>query len=103
MALGSGRAAIKILLSNEGGVYIAQCIDWDIAAQARSVNDALKAFEQVFWARVMRDVEKGRRPLNNLEPAPRDICGQFESGRALRDVYDINPPASVTVPTDQVF
>jgi hypothetical protein len=88
---------ISILLSNEGGTYIAQCLEWDIAAQDQTPTKALQAFEVVFWARIMRDVEKGRGILENVESAPDELWDQFRSGMPLRNPYPLKPPASVRV------
>ena len=94
---GGPQLLISTLLSNEGGTYIAQCLEWDIAAQDQSPTKALQAFEVVFWTRVMRDVEKGRDILENVESAPDDLWEQFRSGMPFRNPYPLKPPASVRV------
>jgi hypothetical protein len=93
---------VSILLSNEGGTYIAQCLEWDIAAQDQTPTKALEAFEVVFWARVMRDLEKGRPILRNIEAAPDELWDQFRAGMPLQNAYPLKPPASVRVPRAEV-
>jgi hypothetical protein len=89
---------LSILLTNEKGAWIAQCLEWDIAAQDESPMKALQAFEQVFWARVMRDREKDRPILSNLDRAPDEFWDQFSNGMPFRNAYPLRPPAAVRVP-----
>jgi hypothetical protein len=88
---------MNILLCNEEGAWIAQCLEWDIAAQDESPMKALEAFEQVFWARVMRDVQKERPILGSLDRAPDELWEQFNKGMPFRGGYPLRPPASVRV------
>ena len=92
---------VSILLSNEaspkGTVWIAQCLQWDIAGQGESPRAALHAFEQVFWAHILRDIEKGR-PILQKEPAPQELWDQFRAGMPFRDAYSLRPPASIRLP-----
>jgi hypothetical protein len=85
-------------LSNEGGAYIAQCLEWDIAAQDETPSKALQAFEAVFWARVLRDLEHENEIFADVDPAPDDLWEQFRKGMPFRNPYPLKPPASVRVP-----
>jgi hypothetical protein len=86
---------VSILLINEGEAWIAQCLEWDIAGQGNAPRDALQAFEHVFWARVMRDIEKGRPILENAQIAPDELWEEFRAGMPFRDAYPLKPPASI--------
>ncbi len=97
----TNQLSVSILLSNEGGTYIAQCLEWDITAQAPSPIKALEAFETVFWTRVARDLEKNRPIFGNLDAAPDDLWEQFRAGMVFRDAYPLKPPASIRVPRAQ--
>jgi hypothetical protein len=88
---------ISILLSNESGIYIAQCLEWDIAAQGLSTTEALQNFEGVFWARALRDWKNDRPLFSDLDPAPDEFWQLFRTGFALRDAYPLKPPASVRI------
>jgi hypothetical protein len=86
---------LSILLFNEGAKWIAQCLEWDIAAQDDSPMKALQAFEVVFWTRAMRDSEKDRPLFQNVEAAPTELWEQFRSGMPFRDAYPLRPPAAI--------
>ncbi len=88
---------LSILLFNEGNTWIAQCLEWDIAAQDDSPTKALQAFEVVFWTRVMRDDELGRPLFQNVESAPAELWQQFRAGMPFRDAYPLRPPAAIRI------
>jgi hypothetical protein len=94
--------SLSILLCNEaspkGVVWIAQCLEWDIAGQGESPTAALQAFEHVFWAHVMRNIEKNQPLFGSNDPAPDELHEQFRTGWAFREPYAMHPPASVRVP-----
>lgn len=91
---------LSILLINEGDKWIAQCLEWDIAAQGDSHKKALQTFEAVFWAHVLRDVEKGRPILETVDSAPEEFWDQFSDGTPLKNPYPLRPPASVRIRAD---
>jgi hypothetical protein len=93
---------VSLLLSPEGNAWIAQCLEWDIAGQGESPRKALQAFEQVFWACVMRDVELDRPILATKEQAPTEMWDQFQTGMALHETYPLRPPAKIRVPLPRV-
>ena len=91
---------LSILLFNENDKWIAQCLEWDIAAQDDSPKKALQSFETVFWTHVLRDKEKDRPILGTVEAAPKEYWDQFEKGMPLREAYPLRPPASVRIRAD---
>ena len=97
----TNQLSVSILLSNEGGTYIAQCLEWDMTAQAPSPIKALEAFETIFWTRISRDLEKNRPIFGNLHRAPDYLWRQFRAGMVFRDAYPLKPPASIRVPRAQ--
>lgn len=77
---------IGVLFIHEGDYWIAQGIDFDLAAQGSSFENAKRAFELAFFGQLQLDRRFGRTPLENLGPAPRqfrDIFDRIAKGTRL--------------------
>jgi hypothetical protein len=63
---------IRVLLLPEGqkGEWAAQCLEYDIASQGNSINDAIFNFLQVVTGQICRDIERGIEPLSTKTEAP---------------------------------
>jgi hypothetical protein len=63
---------IRVLLLPEGqqGQWAAQCLEYDLASQGNSINDAILNFVQVINAQMRRDMERGIEPLSTKPEAP---------------------------------
>lgn len=94
---------LKILLLNDRGPWIVQCLQYDIAAQGESVTKAWEAFNWTYWAQVLIDREKGIDPLSKLEPAPKEYWTRFEHGISFAKQFELRSPfcfADPSVPED---
>jgi len=63
-------APLSALLRKENDAWVLQCLDFDIAVEAGSIPELKKDFERVLNGHIMLDVQAGRRPLQNVPPAP---------------------------------
>jgi len=77
--------SISILLRQEGKVWAAQCLEYDIAAQGETIPLAKYAIEKAFVGQVIVDLSTGNQPLADIPPAPRVYWQEFESGERLAD------------------
>ncbi len=62
-----------VLLREPAGdreVWVAQCLEHDIAAQGDTVEDARKDLERMILGEIVLSAEKGRPPLSGIAPAP---------------------------------
>ena len=62
--------SLKLLLIKEGSQWVAQCLEYDLAAQGPEIDDAIDAFASVLAAKIIADVNGGREPLAACKPAP---------------------------------
>lgn len=87
----SNNLSVKVLLTQRGEWWIAQCLEYDIATQARSLPALQKEIERVLAAHVAISTELGREPFAGLKPAPKEFWDLFSSSETrLAD----KPPAS---------
>jgi hypothetical protein len=59
-----------LLLPEKDRAWAAQCLEYDIASQGSSIDDALSNFVQVFCGQISRDLERGIEPLSTKPEAP---------------------------------
>lgn len=71
---------LKVLILNEGGMWVVLCLQFDIAAQGESLTEAVEALEQLLMAREYLDRRKGRVPFSTLGPAPKSYWELFDDG-----------------------
>jgi predicted RNase H-like HicB family nuclease len=61
---------LTVLVCVHDGSWFAQCVEYDLAAQGKTLDDVLYAFEHALNVQIAIDVEHGREPLVDLPPAP---------------------------------
>jgi hypothetical protein len=89
---------LKILLFTESGRYIAQCLQFDIAAQGESSSAAIESLQTLFWAQYHFDQERQREPFSRLEKAPDDYWVAFEKAYKIEISLKLPPlPADDTI------
>ncbi|HEX3532407.1 MAG TPA: hypothetical protein VH988_35555 [Thermoanaerobaculia bacterium] len=68
---------IRTVLFREGDWWVAQCLDVDIAAQAKTENDLEYELGRILVGHVMASETLGVKPFANLPPAPRRYWDMF--------------------------
>ena len=71
---------ISVLLLKEDEMWVAQCLQYDIAAQGKTITDAKEAFCRTFAGQVCVDLYHDVEPLSGFLPAPREYWNQFKKG-----------------------
>jgi hypothetical protein len=74
---------LTILLLHEGLLTVARCLEYDIAAQGNSIEEAIDAFADVLAAQIMLDVRAGREPLSQIGPAPEEYFEKYRRAKRL--------------------
>jgi hypothetical protein len=69
---------IRAVLFQEEGWWVAQCLEYDIAAQARDQSDVLYELERILAGRCLLSASKGRLPFEGLPRAPRRYWVMYE-------------------------
>jgi hypothetical protein len=72
---------LSVVLLLDGDRWVAQCLDFDIAAQGQSIKEAQESFERVFFGQIALDLEHGRSPLAGIERAPDEYWDLFKAAR----------------------
>lgn len=62
-------------------VWVAQCLQYDIAASATKIEDALFEFERMFVGQIAADIDSGLEPLENVPPAPQEFRALFNRAK----------------------
>jgi hypothetical protein len=71
---------IRAVLFEEGGAWSAQCLDYDIAAQAETFLDLHDEVARVLVAHIAASIELGREPFASVKPAPQRFWELYEKG-----------------------
>lgn len=70
---------LRVLLIEHDDAWVAQCIEYDLAAQAESLPAVLDEFDRVLQARVSIALERGLDPFADLPSAPAEYEADFNS------------------------
>lgn len=87
--------SVQVLVLREGDVWVAQCLEYDIAAQGATLPEVKKALERTFIGQMMVDAHLGQEPLDNIPPAPREYWEKFEQGERICDRSPFRLPEAV--------
>lgn len=61
---------ISILFLHEGDSYVAQCLEYDIAAQGKTMPEVKRAIELTLIGQITLDIHSGKRPFEGIPKAP---------------------------------
>ena len=86
---------LNVLLINDGVAWVVQCLQFDIAAQGKTIKEAQRAFEYVFSVEVAYLSKQGKT-LDDLPQAPTWYWDTYREG------FEVNVPTepSIRVPTE---
>ncbi len=95
-----------LFLEHEGQGWVAQCLQYDIAAQGATFNEAMKFFERTVIAQMVLDLSKSRMPFEGIRQAPARYWQEFEEAERLADpkpfrLPDDIPPGFVIAAQDR--
>ena len=74
---------IRAVLFQEEGWWVAQCLEYDIAAQARTQDDLLYELKRILAGRILVSATKGRQPFENLPKAPLRYWAMYEEAEPV--------------------
>ena len=69
---------VRAVLYEDGGVWVAQCIEYDIAAFAETLSALPRAFERAVAANLSANADIGRKGLEGIPPAPKRFAALYE-------------------------
>jgi hypothetical protein len=89
---------INAIAFHDEGVWIAQCIEYDIAVSAETLPKLRRAFEQAVIANICVNEERGYSGLDGIPPAPSRFRDLFNSAdNYLQPIKRTQSPASTPV------
>ena len=71
---------LRAVLFEEGGSWSAQCLEYDIAAQAKTLLDLHDEIARVLAAHIAASVQMGREPFEGIQPAPKRFWDLYNGG-----------------------
>ena len=73
--------SVRVVLFQEGDWVCTQCLEYDIAAQGKTLDACLHELDRLIAGHIAISVEHGLGPLLNLQPAPRRFWDWFERSK----------------------
>jgi len=89
---------LSVLLIKEEDKWVAQCLDYDIAAQGETLDAARSRFARTFVGQVMVDLHHHQEPLEGIKPAPRKYWAMFRKAARLAERDPIYFPETTPPP-----
>jgi hypothetical protein len=71
---------IRAVLFEEDGSWSAQCLDYDIAAQAKTLLDLADEIARVLVVHIAASMQMGREPFAGIKPAPKRFWDLYQRG-----------------------
>lgn len=80
------RIEVNVVAYEQGGLWVAQCVEYDIAAFAKSFTELPNAFERAVAANVCANADLGRDALDGIPTAPARFRALFDAAQ-----FDVKP------------
>jgi hypothetical protein len=74
--------AIHAVIFRNGEWWVAQCLEYDIATQARELRDLLNEVERIVAAHILVADKDGMEPFANLPKAPKRFWQMYKNATA---------------------
>jgi hypothetical protein len=91
--------SLNVVFYEDGDLWVAQAIEYDIAARASALSKLPRAFERAVIASLAINHELGRPTLEGIGPAPQAFRDLFEKAHFSLSERDgtISPPAGIEI------
>lgn len=88
---------VNTLFLKSGNWCVAQCLEYDIAAQGKTLEQTIKAFQETFITQILAYAEIGEDPYSEetISKAPHEYFALWE-GRCRQ--FESMPPVRIDVP-----
>jgi hypothetical protein len=75
------RVEVSVVAFQEGDLWVAQCVEFDIAAHAADLTNLHAALERAVIQNICINAELGRQGLDGIDPAPERFKALFERSK----------------------
>jgi hypothetical protein len=82
--------------AGEHDVWVAQCLEYDVTAQGDTIHEAQKDFERTILGEIALALERGKRPLADIAPAPARYQALWERAHQLARSMVVTPPSDLS-------
>jgi hypothetical protein len=72
---------LNVIAYQEGEWWCAQCLEYDLAAQAKTLPDLHYEFERIVYSHLAISLELGQEPFEGLNPAPQKFWDMYEKAK----------------------
>ena len=69
-----------LIRQEEGGMWFAQCLEHDIAAQGKTLAEVQSRLSLTVMGQIVIDIIHDEEPLANIDPAPENFREEFGKG-----------------------
>lgn len=69
--------SIRAVFYKTSSCWVAQCLEYDIVAQGRTLFDAQESFKRAFLTNIIVNVKNGIKPLSQFKKAPKRFFDMF--------------------------
>ena len=76
---------IRTLLIQDNNSWSIQCLEYDVAAQGETIEEAEDAFEKTFLGQIFLDIHENKEPLEGIEKAPKVFWDMFDKAEQPKD------------------
>lgn len=80
-------------VSAEDECWVAQCLEYDLVAQARTLHELQASFRRIFVGQALVDLLHGNEPFANLKPAPVRYWNDYKKALRLAETISLSVPA----------
>lgn len=92
---------IHAVVFRSGEWLVAQCLEYDIATQARELGALLYEVERILTAHVLVAEQDGAEPFANIPKAPKRFWKMYQEATArIEPVRPIEPPVAWHPPVE---
>ena len=84
-------SGISVVAYRDGDLWVAQCVEYDIAARADSLERLPRAFDRALAANMLVNAELGRSKLEGIPPAPSRFKPLFDEAQEIAPLEQIRP------------
>lgn len=81
--------AISVIAFQDGDGWTAQCLEYDIAAQAKTLSDLRYELDRVVMSHIAVSDELGQEPFVGLDPAPQKFWTMYEDAKLRVEREDL--------------
>lgn len=92
------RIEVNVVAFQEGELWVAQCVEYDIAAFAKSLPELPRALERAVAANICANADLGRHALVGVPPAPPRFKQMFDQSHLdLKERFETGVRAALPV------